>query len=521
MHKNLVINFDIKSANVLMFGAASGARKRDGTAAAIWPLAKISDMGLSSAYYVRPMLMGEPYTVPYRPPEFLLSDGNLAWYTAETWAAAAVMYEIATGDTLFPGGDNVTATLASVIGKLGPVVAKDAGNMRKWFSKWDPGKFFSTEYAFDWTIRAEINKTGTPHADDLANLLRRMLTYDPELRPSISDVLGDVYFENTGAAGRWKAMYKMILKEPGIGEPPELAEKHPEYMPNGAVSPKWALAIFTRRETEFRGVWIPKSIEAQKSEDGDKMQIFREAAVRLFMLGATNLDPNTAITVPVLFAALEFLRWYSVRAQLNILRGSWAVDRCRALTAACLRLAGLYRSYSRQRSLPSYQKFWKSDALNDIPQCLSEGSICMEQRRVLEKLDFNLAMPSIFDFIEQTAYDKYPRNAADGAELVPPNLVHCAALCASMLMNLINTLFYVPSEIAAQCYAYVNSELSGRNVPAAVQEIGMFRGITKILQSYYARPFDPYLRAWESGHQKPVVDELRQIYEKILKKYPL
>lgn len=343
-----------------------------------------------------------------------------------------------------------------------------------------------------------------------------MLTYDPEMRPSIFDVLKDDYFKNIGAASRWEMLRDRVLKFPEADESPEL-QKHPEnikFLANGTVAPKWALEVFKHRETGFFKNWAPDTRAANR----DRRNIFLDAAKRLLVLGTRRFGQGTADTTEVLFAALEFLRWYFVRAPMDILGESWARDRYGALTAACMRLAGMYRTFGRGGSAVEYRGSWRSQTLGDGTMCLTEESIYMEQRRVLEMLDYNLAMSSIFDCAVQHARDKIPGNIWTSAEAL---FLKCVAICAAARVVEHTSIFYSQSYIALSCCDYVGLGMDETSVPPKrdAEKVEVFKQITRTLRARLAAEDDLLIRAW-SSHSPEAVAGLRDIVKKMASMYP-
>ncbi|KAJ5050974.1 uncharacterized protein L3040_002841 [Drepanopeziza brunnea f. sp. 'multigermtubi'] len=173
LHRRGVLHRDIKAANILV--------SSDGQL-------KIADFGLARFYAKRRQLdyTNRVITIWYRSPELLLGETQYG-PAVDIWSAACVLVEIFTKHAIFPGDGGEISQLDKIWAVLG-TPTKEAWpgyTDMAWFALLRPTVKRANVFAEKYKERV------TPAAYDL---LEAMFQYDPEKRPSASDVLEHPYF---------------------------------------------------------------------------------------------------------------------------------------------------------------------------------------------------------------------------------------------------------------------------------------------------------------------------------------
>jgi CTD kinase subunit alpha len=173
LHRRGVLHRDIKAANILV--------SKEGQL-------KIADFGLARFYAKRRQLdyTNRVITIWYRSPELLLGETQYG-PAVDIWSAACVLVEIFTRHAIFPGDGGEISQLEKIYAVLG------TPNKQQW-----PGL---VDMAWFELLRPTVRRPNvfeekykervTPAAYEL---LVNMFQYDPDKRPSASDVLEHPYF---------------------------------------------------------------------------------------------------------------------------------------------------------------------------------------------------------------------------------------------------------------------------------------------------------------------------------------
>ena len=171
-HSKNIIHRDIKLDNILIFGDTL----------------KIADFGLSRVAPCGPgsMMSTRVYTRFYRPPEVILNGEYND--RSDVWAYACVFCELLMRGTMFPGPSD-EEQLETIFKTLGSPI--DYGDPE--YLVWPNRK--NSPMWFDSGIQhpGEINFSEYNH--DLADLLKKMLTYDNKRRISAFQIQNHIYFE--------------------------------------------------------------------------------------------------------------------------------------------------------------------------------------------------------------------------------------------------------------------------------------------------------------------------------------
>lgn len=186
LHKRSVLHRDIKAANILV--------SRDGEL-------KLADFGLAR-FYNKNAKRKQDYTnrvitIWYRSPELLLGETQYG-PSVDVWSAACVLVEIFTRHAIFPGDGGEINQLDKIYNVLGtPSRAEWPGvSELAWYELLRPAQRLPSTFAEKYKDRL------SPAAYEL---LSAMFLYDPNARPSASDVLEHPYFttEDPPAQRAW------------------------------------------------------------------------------------------------------------------------------------------------------------------------------------------------------------------------------------------------------------------------------------------------------------------------------
>ena len=181
LHRRGVLHRDIKAANILVSSQGQ---------------LKLADFGLARFYSKRgrPDYTNRVITIWYRSPELLLGETQYG-PAVDIWSAACVMVEIFTRHAIFPGDGGEINQLDRIYNVLGtPTKAEWPGLVdMAWFELLRPVERKPNTFAEKYQERV------TPAAFEL---LTRMFLYDPNKRPTASDVLEHPYFTMEEPASR-------------------------------------------------------------------------------------------------------------------------------------------------------------------------------------------------------------------------------------------------------------------------------------------------------------------------------
>ncbi|KAI9828420.1 MAG: kinase subunit of RNA polymerase II carboxy-terminal domain kinase I [Thelocarpon impressellum] len=181
LHRRGVLHRDIKAANILISNEGR---------------LKLADFGLARFFAKRRQLdyTNRVITIWYRSPELLLGATQYG-PAVDMWSAACVLVEIFTKHAIFPGDGGEINQLDKIYNVLGtPTRVEWPGIVdMAWFELLRPSEKKPNLFAEKYKERL------TPDAFDL---LSAMFQYDPDKRPTASDVLEHPYFTTEEPAPR-------------------------------------------------------------------------------------------------------------------------------------------------------------------------------------------------------------------------------------------------------------------------------------------------------------------------------
>ena len=163
LHDEGIIHGDIKAHNVLIFGKEI----------------KLSDFTLANKKWGQSKMRGKAYTSTHRPPEVWNSYG---WdYSSDIWALGYTFYEIAYGNLLFSQqeGDESTRLIRSNF----------------CLDQWKIHGLVKPESNLDYVPYYIAPETTDPTYSSFNLLITRMLSYYPNNRPTIQQILLDPFFD--------------------------------------------------------------------------------------------------------------------------------------------------------------------------------------------------------------------------------------------------------------------------------------------------------------------------------------
>ena len=170
MHKNGIFHRDIKPENILLLKNK----------------VKLADLGSCKGMYSKPPFTEYISTRWYRSPECLLTDGYYN-YKMDIWGVGCVFYEILTLEPLFPGDDEIDQ-----VNKINYILGSPSDDL---FEKFVKNSAHRNEFNFEYQKGVGIDRYLTHVSNDVVDLIEKMLTYDPDLRPTARQCLNHECFK--------------------------------------------------------------------------------------------------------------------------------------------------------------------------------------------------------------------------------------------------------------------------------------------------------------------------------------
>ncbi|XP_072219909.1 serine/threonine-protein kinase MAK-like [Leuresthes tenuis] len=199
IHKNGYFHRDMKPENLLCMGPE---------------LVKIADFGLARELRSQPPYTDYVSTRWYRAPEVLLKSRSYS-SPIDIWAVGCIMAELYTLRPLFPGNSEVDEIFK---------ICQVLGTLKK--SDWPEGFHLAASMNFRFPKYVPTSlRSLIPNASDLAvTLMKDMLQWDPEKRPSAAQALKYPYFHvghTLGAPLKHTEQHRPQEKEPEAAAEPK------------------------------------------------------------------------------------------------------------------------------------------------------------------------------------------------------------------------------------------------------------------------------------------------------------
>jgi len=175
---------DVKAANILLNSKGE---------------LKLADFGTATRFTGRKKFHSEVCTLWYRPPELLLGEQIYA-ERVDIWAAACVIFEIYTRSNFIRGAkDDEVSQLEAICKFFGKDVV-DVPALQRLPNY--ASKFTQIEYSQKTNrLSYRLNEVGM--SQDGIALLTRMLSFDPELRPTAAECLAHPFFQENPQAKQY------------------------------------------------------------------------------------------------------------------------------------------------------------------------------------------------------------------------------------------------------------------------------------------------------------------------------
>lgn len=192
MHRNGIFHRDIKPENILILNDAL----------------KLADFGSCRGIYSKQPFTEYISTRWYRAPECLLTDGYYN-YKMDIWGVGCVFFEVMSLYPLFPG-NNELDQIHKIHNIMGTPPAELLNRLKK----------HGTHMDFDFPVKQGTGITKLlPHASpDALDLMTKLLTYNPDDRPSAKHALRHPYFREI------RELDKKLRKQTKSGVPNGLGD---------------------------------------------------------------------------------------------------------------------------------------------------------------------------------------------------------------------------------------------------------------------------------------------------------
>ena len=450
LHSQLITHNDIKDGNTLVYGVDASAKKN--LVAALngnttFVRLAIADFGLSRGFYTGPYHNERQQTYNYSPPEFMFGT-MVGTYAGDVWAAACVLYELATGEVVFSGETtseiqgNVRMTMGlgaferakDVVPPMPKEITPNTQAMPKtWYRRLYP---VLSKLRLALNDAKLVGLMETEIRDKLAlypglhALIKRMLTVLPEERCTIFEALDDPYFD---------AETKVIVDDAlGLSKYPIQPIRYDKrtFMPN----PRDVVRVFLDKEIASRTIFTGKH------EINEGLRAMHARDVHRLLEAA--LEEDAAVNYTSLVYAIR-MRANAIVRRLEITKamtdGTSLVDDDNYIRAALI-LAEKYLSDLRVAGVSRY-----IDSVPKGAEPTSMSALVSAQYSVWEELDFDVTMPTCADYFEQYAL-VYKAQDPVGADR---KLDHARELLEMMWFSDYILAHYTQPELAAIALAIV------------------------------------------------------------------
>ena len=171
MHRNGIFHRDIKPENILL--------RKDQI--------KLADFGSCKGIFSKPPFTEYISTRWYRSPECLLTDGYYN-YKMDIWGLGCVFFEILTLVPLFPGDDEIDE-----VNKINSILGSPSEEL---FEKFVQNSSHRNQFNFEFQKGTGIQRYLTHVSSATCDLISKMLTYDPDKRPTAKQCLNHKCFND-------------------------------------------------------------------------------------------------------------------------------------------------------------------------------------------------------------------------------------------------------------------------------------------------------------------------------------
>ncbi|KAL9022402.1 MAG: hypothetical protein Q9185_000443 [Variospora sp. 1 TL-2023] len=232
------------------------------------------------------------------PPEALLKIGTIGM-PADIWALACAIFEILGDRVLFecwPDPDATLTEIVSAIGQPSETLWKAWQNRHEHFNEdgsWKPSKRGRARMSRPLDVRIAQMRRGDQgfteaEQDALLQLLKGMLTWDPEERFTIADVVQSEWMEKFG---------KPAIATPETESSPQPATEI-EKPAEGALGIEVSLPSSTEAEKPAEGAFgievsLPSSTEAEKSPKEDLLEESKDFKIGRSLQTSTEMKKSS------------------------------------------------------------------------------------------------------------------------------------------------------------------------------------------------------------------------------------
>ncbi len=243
------------------------------------------------------------YTLWYRPLELLAEDSQIGYGTsADVWSIGCVLYELYTGNALFPG-DGDTDMIIKIWKTLGNESEEQINDIKAIESARLDSMATMVKHKGNRLIIDTVRPTG---GDQMISIILDCLKYDPNKRPSAKQLLSNPYF---------KASFS--------GEPEKRLQASPEDI--AYVKPEKESKVSECENSFLLREWYPSNgiLERKTNlskERLEKKQNINNAALHILQDWLIEVWRMFKLTPRTFFATAFILDWVISKPEIKIKR---------------------------------------------------------------------------------------------------------------------------------------------------------------------------------------------------------
>ena len=224
MHKNGIFHRDIKPENILL----------------LEDTVKLADFGSWRGIYSKPPLTEYISTRWYRAPECLLTDGYYG-YKMDIWGVGWVFFEVLSLFPLFPGDNELDQ-----IHKIHDCLGTPDQTLLDRFQK------HATHMEFDFPPKkfVGISRLISHVSKEWQELIMWMITYNPDDRPSASQVIKHNYFKELKELDDSKKGGVVVSKGVPMDNVSQYSRRNSDNASDGGDSVSFSFQIVGTKETK-------------------------------------------------------------------------------------------------------------------------------------------------------------------------------------------------------------------------------------------------------------------------------